>query len=67
MFGPKAKDLAKFKMTKPGKEFIDIEGFYEDGQFDASRGIKFSTGSLKLKENIEAYTNGYKDYINSKK
>ena len=61
-YGPSAKQLSKVKVAFTGKEIIDVEGYFEDGFKLAKRGRDLSTGSLKLKENIEAYTNGYNSF-----
>jgi hypothetical protein len=59
-YGPTSKQLDKVKINlSPVDEFVDVDGFFADGKRDAIRGRILNTGYLKLKENIEAYKNGY--------
>ena len=49
----------KLNFKPKEKEFIDLDGYYQDGKRVAKNGLTFSIGSLKLKENIEAFKRGY--------
>jgi hypothetical protein len=54
-----SKQLDQIKIARPGKESLDPDGWFEDGQRDAKKGKVLNYGCIKLKENINAYVNGY--------
>jgi hypothetical protein len=61
--GPRAKDLEKIgkrmKYQPLPPETVDVTGYFSDGRRAARHGNKCNPGSLKLKENRDAYVAGY--------
>ena len=66
-YGMKSKELElladKIDFRPKGKEEVDVLGYYDDGRRAAKNGIRMTTGSLKLHENIEAFKRGYHENV----